>query len=276
MGVGTGAGAATGAARTGPGDGVGFTGVFARSGPPHELGAGLADWEERATTDVQPLPEELPGVGCATGAGNTLAEAGRDNGCSPGARRSASFPRPGEPDDPLPPLPPMEAERSGAGTRESMRRMSWTLRCGSWSTICVSMRYTVARSCTNLRFCSGICGSTWLFFSVARKSAKLFSTSAQNFALARANAVTSSVYVTCCSVRPPDSRSVGLMPSASARRALRFAIVHSLEHLSCWLLSRAPLERERPQGTDWRMRPQGQVMVTTERQGSDSSQEAGA
>ena len=129
--------------------------------------------------------------------------------------------------------------------------------------------------CTNLRFCSSICGSTWLFFSAVRKSAKLFSTSAQNFALARANAVTSSVYVACCSVRPPDSRSVGLMPSASARRALRFAMAHSLEHLS-WLLSRAPLERERPQGTDWRMRPQGQVMVTTERQGPDSSQEAGA
>ena len=75
----------TGPARAGPGDGVGFAGVLARSGPPHELGAGLADWEERATTDVQPLPEELPGVGCATRAGDALVKAGRDNGCSPGA-----------------------------------------------------------------------------------------------------------------------------------------------------------------------------------------------
>jgi len=31
------------------------------------------------------------------------------------------------------------ADSNGEGMRESIRRMSWTLRFGSWSTICVSI-----------------------------------------------------------------------------------------------------------------------------------------
>lgn len=96
---------------------------------------------------------------------------------------------------------------------------------------------------------------------------------AQNLAFARANVVRSSLYETWLSRLSARS---GLMPSASASRALRFAIPHSFVHFSCWPPSRAAFVIERPQGTDWRMRPHEQLMVTIERHGSDSSHDAGA
>lgn len=135
--AGSGAGAATGVVRTGAGDGTDRTGVFALSGvAPHELGAGLVACGGRVTTDVHPRPADGPAAGCATGAGEAREEPGRDSGCSPepGERKSASLPKP------PPDAWPMAADKVGLGIRESMRRMSCTLRCGSWSTICVSMR----------------------------------------------------------------------------------------------------------------------------------------
>lgn len=105
-------------------------------------------------------------------------------------------------------------------------------------------------------------------------SAKLFSTMVQNLRFARANAMSSSLYVTWCSRLSARS---GLMPSASASRAFRFAIAHSFVHLGCSALSRpAVFVSDRPQGTDWRMRPHGQLTVTIARHGSASSHDAGA
>ena len=78
-------------------------------------------------------------------------------------------------------------------------------------------------------------------------SEKLFSTMVQNFALARAKARRSSLYVTCWA--RPSARS-GLIPRASARRAFLFAIAHSFEHFSCWPPSRPDeLVMDLPQGT---------------------------
>lgn len=123
--------------------------------------AGWADGVATAGTRVFVDPHARGAVVLATGVGLAAGTA-RQEGPAPGlalpVRRSASFPRLGGG-----PEAARAADRSGDGTRVSKRRRSWTLRinilisrtevaaekdtdlrCGSWSTICVSIRYTVA------------------------------------------------------------------------------------------------------------------------------------
>lgn len=92
------------------------------------------------TTEVHPLPApaDAPAVGVfARGADGAVA-----SGRAPKRISVASFPS-AFPPAPTP-VPPSDTESSGVGMRVSMRRMSWTLRFGSWSIIWVSMRYMVA------------------------------------------------------------------------------------------------------------------------------------
>jgi len=87
----------------------------------------LDDFE---TTDVQPLFELVIEVVLDGVKGEGLI--GRAVGAD-GVRRSASLPKRETADGAI------VNDRRGVGMRVSMRRISCTLRCGSWSTICASI-----------------------------------------------------------------------------------------------------------------------------------------
>ena len=104
-------------------------------------------------------------------------------------------------------------------------------------------------------------------------SSKVFSTSSTNFPLCLLKATSSSEYKTLWFVLCMS----GLIPSASARRALRFAISHSFVQRGTKEASRpAVLEVLRPHNTDCRMRPHAQVTVIVAVHGSTSGQAEGA
>ena len=134
------------------------------------------------------------------------------------------------------------------------------------------------RTCTRLSDDTNLCFETCqvvlpLGAQSSTYSAKVFSTSSTNFPLCLAKATSSSEYTTlrfglCVS---------GLMPSASARRALRFAISHSFVQCGVRAAARpAGLETLRPHSTDCRMRPHAQVTVMVALHGSTSGQAEGA
>ena len=111
----------------------------------------------------------------------------------------------------------------------------------------------------------------------ATYSEKLFSTTPQNLALARAYATRSSGYTTSAFAPARSPALPGEIPSASARRALRFATAHSLEHLICAAPSRpAGLPVLLPHGDDCRILPHAQVSVIVAMHGSASEHEEGA
>jgi hypothetical protein len=68
---------------------------------------------------------------------------------------------------------------------------------------------------------------------------------------------------------------VGVIPSASASRALRLAIPHSFVHLGLGREGEG-VDEERPQRTGCLIRPQGQVTVINDEQASVSGQLEGA
>lgn len=91
----------------------------------------------RATTALHPPDDEAPLAGGGVGVGEILWRVGWT---ATGARRSVNFPRlddEGKPEDDEGAV--AVTDSSGEGIRESMRRNNCTLRCGSWSTICVSI-----------------------------------------------------------------------------------------------------------------------------------------
>lgn len=105
-------------------------------------------------------------------------------------------------------------------------------------------------------------------------SAKALSTMGRNLLFALAKATTSSLYVAVADALFCVS---GLMPRASAKRALRFAIWQSVEHLiSACVLSDPREVTLLPQCTGCRMRPQGQLRVISASQGSVPGQPEGA
>lgn len=134
-----------------------------------------------------------------------------------------------------------------------------------WKNLCLLLRRhkpTVARTQHKLSIQKN--NSTY--------SSKAFSTTARNFGLILANATSSSWYETAVAF----SLDSAVIPSASANLAFLFAIPHSLLHFGASCSYPAGFEAERPQCTDWRIRPHGHVKESSDWHGSCSAQVEGA